>query len=626
MPMPGAPGPVTPLPGFTPEDLPPIDFIPAARPEPEAVANPYALSYQGEWWWVPTGPVAGAMSDVALLPGSTVYAAATRSGEVWVSPDAGLTWRKMLVSVFAAGGDASRPVTLAPSTDDIISDVNVEAVGDFEAYDDGSTLQDAEPQIQQAAEEAREVSAEWAQVQLLTDTGGRDAPRPRVWFIEGALFAARADGLYRTDDLGLSWLRLVSDPVTSLVRTTRGFIAGTTDGMRYSGDGFQWFDRDDGSEGLEVLDLTHIGDGSAYAGTRAGLWYTPDGTFWGQRFAFEEPVMHVAIDPDVQNRLWVSLPSTILSSDNQGLNFQEPLTAPMPAVTELIWLGPLHWACVSGDGPWETMNGGLSWVPIARGLIEPDTYGLEAVDGNLVLASAEGILRIDKAPDLVFDAEAQAAMIKDELAGWIPRESLIDSAMKRRELRPGGGGSRLLRYMIPQVTTVGEYRVQDGVDFSSGLGQDDLEDFDITRGGETLREYDRYWRFSMQLRWATPSRKRGLFTDNAELDSFEAEAGIAVAGLDLLDPDSDMAGGRAGREATVYGNDLARRVNELYNARADALQRRVEVSRAPLLQQVHLELYIAEIEGELDVLTNGAVSEFARVPPSEAPLEDLDEP
>ncbi|MEZ4321094.1 MAG: hypothetical protein R3F61_26680 [Myxococcota bacterium] len=612
MPMPGAPpGPGLPVPSGTPEDLPPIDFIPAARPEPVAPTARYSLSYQGEWWWVPTGPVTGAMSDVALLPGSEVYAAATRTGEVWISPDAGLSWRRVLVGVFAGGGDATSPVQ-RPTSEDVLSDIDVEVVGDFEAVDDGSALQDADAQLQQAVDDYESSGAEWAQIQLAAESGGRDAPRPRVWFDQNVLYVGRADGLYISDDLGGSWSHPLSETVTAFVPTARGLIAGTLDGMRYSGDGRVWFDRDDGSEGVEVLDLTHIGGGAAYAGTRQGLWFTADGSFWGQRFAFEEPVMHVAVDPDVPNRLWVSLPRTILSSDNQGLNFQEPLTAPMPAVTELIHLGPLHWVCASGDGPWETMNGGLSWVPIARGLLEPDTFGIEAVDGKLVLASTEGVLRIEKAPDLVFDPDAQAALLKDELAAWIPRESLIDSVLGRRELRPGGGGSAMLQYMIPQVTVIGEYRVQDGVDFASGLGQDTIEDgteeFDITRNGETLREYDRYWRFSLSLRWAAPGKKAGLFGENAVLDAGEAEAGISIDAADL---DDGTTGGRAGREAAVYSGQLARRVNELYNARADALQRRVEVSRAPLLQQVHLELYIAEIEGELDALTNGAVSEFA---------------
>jgi len=613
LPLPGsAPVPAIPAPGgLSLEDLPPIDFVPAAKPRPEA-ASKYSLSYQGEWWWVPTGPVTGPMSDVALLPGSQTWAAITRSGDVWTSPNAGLSWQRVLVGVLEGRGDATSPVA-AFDPSDVLSDVDVEAVGDFNGYDDGAVLVDAGGQLQQAADDF-DARGDWANVQAKAELGGRAAPRPRVWFDAGVLYAGRADGLYRSNDLGSSWTHALDLPITAFVATTRGWVVGTTDGMRYSGDGEVWFDREDGSEGVAVLDLTHAGNGEVFAATTSGLWYTVDGSFWGQRFAFDEPVLHVALDPDVEGRLWVALPSTILSSDNQGLDFQEPLTAPMPAVSELIHLAPLHWVCVSADGPWETMNGGLSWVPIARGLLEPDTFGMEAVDGTLVLASVEGILRIDKAPDLIFDAASQAEMMKDELAAWIPRHALIRSALERQELITKSGGSRMLAYMIPQVAVIGEHRLADGNDFSSGLSVDDLENFDITRDGGTLREYDRYWRLSVALRWAPPGKKNSAFGTNAVLDAYEAEAGVSLSSFEGL---AQTTGGRAGRKASVYRNTLVRRVNELYNARADALQRRVEVSRAPLLQQVHLELHIAEIEGELDALTNGAVSSFSNLPPED---------
>ncbi len=569
----------------------------------------YALSYQGEWWWVPVGPIAGPMSDVARLPGTDIYAAITRAGEVWVSADGARAWELVLIGVLDAGGDATRPALggrLGSAQDDLLSNVDVEAVGDFEAYDDGGVLEDNDALIQQAVDNFNEEQDDVEALQRAIESGDREAGRPRVWFDGTTLFAARLDGLYRTEDLGAVWERVLSRPVGAFVRTRRGLVVGTDDGMRYSGDGVVWFDQDDGSEGVDVLDLTARADAiGIWAATRQGLWATDDGAFWTQRNVFDEPVLHVAPDPDVEGRIWVSLPSTILSSDDGGITFDEPLTAPMPAVTEMLRLGPLHWVAVSADGPWETMNGGLSWVPITRGLLEPDTTGLEAVDGTLVLASIEGILRMERAPDLVYDPEAQAQLVKEELDAWIPRGDLVGSALGREQLNLRAGGPRILAYMIPQVTTIFEHRNIDGLDFSSGLGQDDLEDFDITRGGETLREYDRFWRFSVSLRWAPPSKARTLFGSNAVLDAYEAQAGVAFGGgID------QGTGGPAGREATAYRTDLARRVNELYNARADALQRRVEVARAPLLQQVQLELYIAEIEGELDALTDGAVSSF----------------
>lgn len=596
-PLPGLPLPgPEPLPlnpsGRTAEDAPIIEFVPAPLKSEEV--REFAIDYAESFVWTPWTTSADAtFSSIAQRPGSeSMVVLGDDEGGVWVSNDGLVSMQQTLAGIGEVTVDDSGA---ALDIDDVLSNVDVEAVGDYEAFQDAEAVQEAAQILEQAVDEYRETQE--ALGEALEEL---DVEAAKLFWIDDVLFVARSDGLFRSSDYGVSFQRVLAASVHAVVATELGYLAGTTDGIRYSGDGISWFDDLDGTEDVSVYAVVPLRESQAFAATDKGLYQTMDGFTWTMRTRWDDAMISLFLDPDIPGRVWVGTDRNLLSSDDSGGSFQAPLTSPLVGVTSMHWLGSLHWLAATRKGVWETLNGGLSWVPVVSGLSGEQVTGLSAVRGR-VLAVAEGTIHELVRSDLpAYSPQQQAEVMQAQIRDWIPRGALIDSATQRPELTAKPSGSLLMAYLLPRVTLYGRYEITDGVQYRVGL---DIEDLELVQDPGTTRPYERWWRVAVELRWSPPGRSYNSF------GGADGSVAGAVVGTDLSLPGESET---AGPVAVSYQADVARRVGELHTQRIQLATQRLEAERQPLMQQVFLELAIQEIEGELDVYTNGAVAEWNR--------------
>lgn len=579
--------------GPSPENAPMIDFVPASAPT-ERLAD-FEIEYQGRFVWQPI-PIIGEVDFVVVAqrPDSTAQIALVDDeGGVWISNDRMISTRQTLPGIGEVSiGDDGNIVDI----DDVLSNVDIEAIADNESFQDEEEVADQAQQIQQELEDAREAMESDDDED---DDGDINDVRATLTWVDGVLFVGRSDGLYRSEDGGSSFREVLNLDAGPVIRTALGFVVGTKDGARYSGDGVSWIDLTDGTEGLAVQALANLNGPMALLASDQGLYQTLDGFQWTQRATLEDPMLSMALDPDLPGRIWVGTERRLLSSDDMGASFQAPLNSAVPRTVALERLGTLHWMAASRDGVWETLNGGLSWKPLVFGLQAPVVTSLSAEKGTILCTAGGVVHRLVGSEEAAVDDAQLAQALREADRDFIPRGALLDAALGRPELLMGSGSSALA-YALPRVTVNAYQWFRDGVLYDSGrtLTNPTLDD-----GAGTNRNYDRFFQLAIELRWAPPGKKASV-VGGAVGAVTEADVGVDLTLDEGVDGSSP--------KAIAYQADIARRVNELVSQRAEVVAQRIQVRRQPLMQQVFLEIAIQEIEADLDVYTNGAVFEWKR--------------
>jgi len=573
--------------------------------EPETLPD----SFADGWAWKKVGPrIRAGMSDVALHPVQPdTLVAVTLGGEVWMSSDRGESWVVVLAG-------ARRSLGIGSSDEDVI--IGVEArvdeirggdtsdeefsvdPDDFVDDPDGllSAIEEMEQRAQELAQEVADATADALdQVRgevadgVFFDGASATAEmqsRPRVWFDpDGQLLVGRSDGLHLSRDLGESWSKVLDVGVTAMTRLPERnlWIAGTTDGIRFAVDLNIWIDPEDGTEGLVVSDLAAAGPG-VFAATAKGLWFAPDAQSWSPIGTRDEPIQALLVDPGWDGGLWLTNARTVLRSDDGGAHAREGLGAPLPRVTDLAWIRSGQLLAVSADGPWESVDGGTTWSPVPRGLSDPRTQAISIRGLDVVLASAEGIYRLEAfSEDGLEDAPDTDTSPFEE---WISVGALIGSAVMRPELT-ATVGSRLAAAALPELTLHGTYRPEDSLDY-------------VVLAGST-REIGALWSVGLILKWT------GSRTSSTDVTPISIGMGTEV--VSNLSPAT--LGGAIRRDATTYGFGIAGDVAEMYYARAELIAERPLLATSSLRDQVDHELSIRELEAQLDHITNGAVSAWS---------------
>ncbi|MBT3218906.1 MAG: hypothetical protein HN348_07420 [Proteobacteria bacterium] len=550
------------------------------------------------------------MSDIDIHPTEHgVYAAAELNGAVWLSLDGGVSWLRLLNPLAGNFGPDSNDEDILLEVETRIEDLvgDIEDPSEFEVDEGEDSVDEIQSMIGDAAEQVRSElrSDPWFLEQEEVMKGRPDVARPRVWFTEdGRLFVGRADGLYHTTDLGQTWELVLDVAVTSLAHlASRGlWVAGTQDGVRFSTDAMEgsfWIDAEDGTEGIHIFDLTAAEEG-IYAGTSDGLWLAHDAQTW-RKLGVDDAILSVHGDPDWELGLWFGTKTNVQRSDDGGLHWRPTLGAPLHSMLDMIRVGPGHLLAVTADGPWESMDGGTSWLPLVRGLSDPDCRGLTVRKSLVLLASDEGVFRAEPAQERGPEDE-EFVMAKPQ--EWIPIGILLDEASTREGLVAAGKSRRVWASALPQVTLDAVYSPEPpslhynaGIvsgGFDAGTSQD--------RGGD--------FRANIRLRW-TPLGRHGSYS-TGEGDVERIHVLIGNDGEVYVDDGTNphVMEARLNRRATVLRQNLASQVTDLYFARAELIEHRPRMTETSLHDQIDHELLIQELEAQLNILTDGAVSRW----------------
>lgn len=554
-------------------------------------ARAQEASHRDGFAWLRTGPVGiGGISDVSTHPAHPdLVATADLDGGVWLSPDGGAHWHLVLPPL-ATGGELSRD-------EDILREVEARLEEVLENPDDAELdallegeeiTEEQEEELVERARQAAEEAAEQVRGELQADREGTldladDAPvdpavRPRVWVgPTGGLLVGRADGLLVSDDLGESWSRAVEEPVTALVRLPeRGvWVAGTPDGFLLSTDGRLW---SEAAAGPAVHDLA-VAEAGVYAATSDGLWFAEDGRAWVPVGATRERVL--AVLPDPEGGLWFATEEALFHSDDRGAAPRPVPGGPLPGVRAMLRLGPGHLLVASAEGPWESVDGGVTFEPILRGLTREETRDLDGGGRDVLLAAADGVFRL--AP--VSEEIASSTRLGTE--DFVPVEVLVDTAVARRGLEEprSRGVIRFLGSAAPRLHVEARYTPRGDLTYTQASG--------------TARGVEGTFRAVARLEWSPAGRRSGT----------EIQAIILDGDVYVDDGrDRSLITARLNRQALAYRQHVVQDITELYFARAELMGRAPLVRAESLHARVDHEIRIREIEARLDVLTEGAVS------------------
>jgi hypothetical protein len=569
-------------------------------PAPSEGEPTVLLTSRYVWEQRGTFPQRGALVSVSIQPrpevsfgGDLAYLAMDASGAVWRSDDRGATWALLLDGL---------DVESAPDDEDILLQAEQVLGDELEAGDDGVDATAARAATDDVAAQLDAAAAERAE-----DAFGT------VWFHPtemGVVLAGRPDGIWRSDDLGLTWLLVDDVPAEFFAALDGAVVAGTRGGVRWSLDaGISWIDVEDATDGARVRGLTRAG-AHLYAATGRGMYRSQDGLRWSPVEAFVgTPVLAVVADPDWQGGLWVATPGQLQRSDDDGRTFYVSARTPLRDVRRIVHLGGQgHLLALTADGPWESGDGGVRWVPLARLLTEPDVREVALDDGLPVIATRSGLFRLTQPTEL---AAAPRPIRLPPLA------ALIASSQGRNGLDTdllSLSRRAIAATLAPNFLVTFDWDRARGrdADFPTLLAPDDMATI----------EYDRDdWALQARLCWGSCAGVSGTTFDasGAELDVQQAvelgldpgEVGdeLFVVGSDVYD-DSQVVAAAANTAQNMrqYRRYLATVISDAWLARQKLNQEQAVVDLLPRREQVLHALKIAELEARLDAYTNGAYS------------------
>ncbi|MGH9606273.1 MAG: WD40/YVTN/BNR-like repeat-containing protein [Terracidiphilus sp.] len=357
---------------------------------------------------------------------ATIYAAGWRAdrvdGGVWISHDAGRTWRELPglrgQSVYAFIQSPSDPRTLFAGT----------LEGVFRTTDAGATWEQISPVGDREIHEVQSLAVDPLNPEIVyagtwhlpwkTVNGGRtwehidrglivdsdvfsmlvDPERPRT------VYLSACSGIYKSFDAGLLFHKINGIP--SSARRTR------------------------------VLRQDPKNPDVVYAGTTEGLYKTDNGGRTFRRMTGPDVIVNdVYVDPRNPNHVLMATDrGGVLASENAGVSFAESNTGISGRKVEALLVDPNDprrlYAGVVNDksygGVFVSQDGGATWTHIGGGLDGLDVFALaEAEDGTVLAGTSHGIYALPPA--------AGASSAEPDPPGdstWRPMSTLANTVLK----------------------------------------------------------------------------------------------------------------------------------------------------------------------------------------------------
>jgi len=261
-----------------------------------------------------------------------------------------------------------------------------------------------------------------------------------------------------------------------------------------------------------------------------------------------------------------------------------------------------HVLAAGVDGVWESMDGGILWHPIARGMSHPRVTSMIRTSGGVLAAGPEGVFRLLRADqaaveDLTAASEAHAAEP--------PMGELVEVALRRPGLAIDqvlAQQSRALSMFLPKLQITGRWNRYRYITAE--------HEAQTNKGG-------------VAHGWFVGTT--ACFGNCSSSVSFSDVDAVALAedyGVDIQElPElavvgdevyvADSAGALAPVAANVaerltqYRSQVASRVSELTISRRRLLEARPDMRALSLKEQAAHELRIQEAAARIDVYTNG---------------------
>jgi len=570
---------------------PPVPVVPLAR---DLAWEPRAPLPEGE-------PPAA----VAVEPGrGWVWLAVDTAGTVFRSGDAGVSWSSVLPSVYADSGldDEARLAEAAEIAE--AEAASAEDLIEAEDLEEGDTVElDVEELDADLAEDAIRVLDT---LRVAPTVGGGAV---RVWFDpedgERAL-VGRPDGTWRSEDGGQSWTQVERRHAPTVFARVSGALVAAGDGLLVSlDDGRSWIEVEGIFRDIVVHGLA-VDAGTVWAATEAGLLRSEDALRWTSvAAAGDGPVAAVVVDPDWAGGLWIARGDALLRSDDGGASFAPLGRQPLPDLRRLVHLGePGHLLAVSGvDGVWESLDGGVRWQPVVRGLTDPRVMDVGFVGKRPVIATTGGIWELVSVRESVEATPARGLDLSDTVGLALSRTGL--------DLDPVSLAGRAAAYRLtPKLVLQGYWAQRRSRDA-------DYVDLDTTEAN------DRTWFATTQLCWGACDTLI-TYSDGDDLESLAedelaGQAELYVLGDEIYlddDPSTIAAAANLTEATTRYRVSLADRVAGAWLARSRLVHESALRADAPLREQVMAVLAVAELEARLDGWTGGA---FTRSLSGESP-------
>lgn len=536
--------------------------------------------------WRRIGPESLAdLVDLASSRDGRTLLASDAVGGVWLSQDAGITWRVVLEG--ARGPSASG--------EEVILDVETrlqELMDEYGAVDGEYIDPDILSQLQADAQSGA-IMREQSDVAAPTRVEVEIAD-------DGRLVVARGDGLWVSGADGDDW------------RQAQGGAASwlTHDGARWAVvlDGELWVSM--GAVGWEraapmpegALGGLVVSGDNLWSLTAEGLFHLGSDGGWGR---VDDGGDQALLTPDAagrQHRVWFDA-TTGIDGGTEGPVDDRPdvgavvdRTKPpvVPARAHAVLRLPSgRYLAATADGVYQWAAGEPGWFRLGGedGAIEATAVAEVRVEQGRevelvpVLAGPSGMYLLER-----------EALNNLELPPWLTVDQLLVEADRFHARSTGadqmGPGGQALTYLLPQVRLQGYHRRVDGLHSALDAG---MQPSVAPRVG-----------MGIILTWSPPRRNLSAASD--------ATITVDEDGLDVYGGDTDnwMMLGRTARQAVAHRLEVTSEVGDLV-ANRQRLQRDLLRPRVPLTiqQSVDLMLRISEIEARLDVLTNGFVSRYS---------------
>jgi photosystem II stability/assembly factor-like uncharacterized protein len=428
--------------------------------------------------------------------------------------------------------------------------------------------------------------------------------------VAGLLLCDREDGTWRSDDDGQTWESVSGLPAThafaDLSGVSGGVLAGTRAGLRTSLDqGRSWVEVDDPLSGVPVYSFTSDTE-RTWAGTEEGLFVSSKVLGWAKlvpRRDSDVPVWALADDPYWPGGLWLAGPVGILRTDDGGESLRPSGRNPLRGTRTILPLdGAGHVLAAGEDGVWESLDGGIQWRPLARGLPHPQTMSLVQTQRGILVASVQGVFLLRRAAP---EATEDFASAIEALANDPPMGELVDVALRRPGLRISSVLTQqnlMVSMLLPQLTLVGR---ADRIRY-------------ITADHQALSNKGGHrwgWFFGTTLCFGNCSSSVSFADVDAVAlaEDYGVEVRdlteLAVVGDEVYAADTMGAlapvAANVAERMTQYRSEVANRVSEIALARRRLVQARFDVRSLSLRDQAAHELRILESGARLDVYTNG---------------------
>ena len=580
-----------------PADPPPPTLAPAS-----GEAEPPSIPLERRVRWVAVGPeTRERFVDVAIHPlRANIWVAATAGGGVWVTADSGRSWVETLKPLsrpgLALSDDERVLLDVSARVQEIVDDLGGGDGFDPSSIDEGD--EDALEELEQAAAEATAatddvvfgVQTEVAAGQWLDDLPTvAGVQRPRVRFTAGgALLVARTDGIHVSSDVGNSWRATLTEAVADVAEVGPSEVLAV-------GPEAAWISRDLRTWTQVQLPMyPHpvdlVVDGGTFASGPAGLWFATGGSWQQLPASLGTPPATVRPTSSAYERaLVVSTGRDLLRSASVVASAEPVVGGPIPEVLDLERLSEGTLLAASSEGPFVSEDDGRTWARLERGLRAPQVDAVAVAGPVVVLVGASGVYRMQPLATPIDEPQARGPAVPT----YLPLGALIESASSRRELRQRIG-RRIVAAAIPQVTTEFLTRRTVGPDWAN----------DDPAGTEL--DLDGYWQIRSVLQW-TPGRTRTAASFDAEGAD---EVPVMVVGREVVVDDGEapqVLFSKVSRGGTSYRSVLAGRITEMYRVRARLL---LEGEPVDPLRAVLRELRIQELDATLDLLTQGAVTQW----------------